>query len=106
MQPQTQKPFLLLLTMLILCSITTKPAQSQGQKRPNSTDRPETLSLDFWKMEFTRQNPLAPTLSNVAYGPDKQQVGIECHIVYPGTTDREFADPVQFLISHLGTVRK
>lgn len=74
MQPQTQKPFLLLLTMLILCSITTKPAQSQGQKRPNSTDRPETLSLDFWKMEFTRQNPLAPTLSNVAYGPDKQQV--------------------------------
>lgn len=74
MQPQTPKPFSLLLTMLILCSITTKPAQSQQPKLPISTDRPETLSLDFWKMEFTRKNPLAPTLSNVAYGPDKQQV--------------------------------
>lgn len=30
--------------------------------------------MDFWQMEFTRKDPLPPTLANVPYGEDKMQV--------------------------------
>lgn len=38
--------------------------------------KPKTaaLSLDFWKMEHQQQNPLPPTMANVPYGDDEQQV--------------------------------
>lgn len=45
-----------------------KPANSKGQKNDSSNN-----VMEFWKMEFERENPLPPTLADVSYGPDKLQ---------------------------------
>jgi acetyl esterase/lipase len=40
----------------------------------SATGKMPKLSRDFWTMEFTRPHPLPPTLANVPYGADTNQV--------------------------------
>jgi acetyl esterase/lipase len=51
---------------LIGMSVAAEPAATPP--------KPATISLEFWKMEFTQPEPLPPTHANVPYGKHAKQV--------------------------------
>lgn len=60
----------MLATVVLVSANTKSPANDLEQP---VASQPKSLSLDFWKMEFTQEQPLAPSLPNVSYGSDEQQ---------------------------------
>jgi choline-sulfatase len=49
-----------------------------GWQKNKVTQAPKTkpataVNLDFWKMEFQQEQPMPPTIADVAYGSDEQQ---------------------------------